>query len=280
MRTDELHGELEDLAAELDPFAGDVRRVRGRVTRSRIAIGGALLVALALPIGVAVSRSDDDGAVVAGLSDKEVTEQFAAGDLDAIVFTTTTEPTATQVRAALDQSAAVDAFAFADLPSELLGFVEPFTCARILALVSLRDGSGALDDLAAALPDGAVARDVRNETARWKEFDGEIFLSPDASAAQIAAVEQALVDDPKVSAYAFVSKEAAYEALRGIFEETQPELVESTDPEILPPSFRVALKPGVAPQHLERHQTGAGVKKVAVERAFDVTSSPRDRECP
>lgn len=84
-----------------------------------------------------------------------------------------------------------------------------------------------------------LSRMVDHGTARWKEgVELEVFFVPTATQQQIEEVQAELDDSPNVKKYRFISKEKAFEIFQDIFAD-QPELVETTDPEALPASFRV-----------------------------------------
>ncbi|MCU0309447.1 MAG: ABC transporter permease [Acidimicrobiales bacterium] len=80
---------------------------------------------------------------------------------------------------------------------------------------------------------------VENATQRWQGgIEFVVFLRPDASADQIAAIARDLEDSPDVADIEFVDKEAAFEEFKVLFSDS-PEMVTSVQPEDLPPSFRV-----------------------------------------
>ena len=84
-----------------------------------------------------------------------------------------------------------------------------------------------------------LSRMVDHGTARWKEgVELEVFFTPTATQQQIETVQGELDTSPNVKQYRFISKDDAFKLFREIFAD-QPELVESVDPETLPPSFRV-----------------------------------------
>jgi cell division transport system permease protein len=88
-----------------------------------------------------------------------------------------------------------------------------------------------------------VQRLVDHGTSRWKNgVELEVFMQVDANDQQIKAVQKqldGLVRDKEVRDYRFLSKEDAYNEFKRIFRD-QPALVESTTPDALPTSFRVA----------------------------------------
>jgi cell division transport system permease protein len=80
---------------------------------------------------------------------------------------------------------------------------------------------------------------VENATQRWQGgIEFVVFLRPDATEDQIAAIARDLEDSPDVADIEFVDKEAAFEEFKVLFSDS-PEMVTSVQPEDLPPSFRV-----------------------------------------
>lgn len=82
---------------------------------------------------------------------------------------------------------------------------------------------------------------VDHGTSKWKNgVELEIFMKPDAPAAQVAAVRASLEEDKPalVKRYRFLDHQAAYKEFKKIFRD-QPALIESTTPDVLPESFRV-----------------------------------------
>lgn len=71
--------------------------------------------------------------------------------------------------------------------------------------------------------------------------DGEIFMVLNADAEEIAGVARTLDRSRGVHKFGFLSREDAFREFRRLFAEKDPELVEHTDPEDLPVSFRVML---------------------------------------
>ena len=84
---------------------------------------------------------------------------------------------------------------------------------------------------------------VDHGTSQWKDgVELEIFMNVDAPQQQIDDVRIALdeLEGPaRCKSYKFLTKEDAYNEFQRIFHD-QPDLVESTTPEALPTSFRVA----------------------------------------
>jgi cell division transport system permease protein len=81
---------------------------------------------------------------------------------------------------------------------------------------------------------------VDHGTEKWKHgVEFEIFMLVNPSEEQIETVESELDDDARVREFFFLSKEDAYEEFKRLFSD-QPDLVEATSADALPPSFRVA----------------------------------------
>ncbi len=66
-----------------------------------------------------------------------------------------------------------------------------------------------------------------------------VFLNPDVTEEQMASIEGDLTSNPDVRDITFVNQDETYEEFRRLFQDS-PQLVETVEPEILPPSFRVA----------------------------------------
>src|SRR5262245_14754852 len=84
-----------------------------------------------------------------------------------------------------------------------------------------------------------VSQGVRNATQRWQggvEF--VVFLNPEATEDQVASVRTDLEGSPDVEKVTFVDKQAAYDEFKRLFADS-PEMIDSVEPDILPPSFRV-----------------------------------------
>jgi cell division transport system permease protein len=84
-----------------------------------------------------------------------------------------------------------------------------------------------------------VSQGVRNATQRWQggvEF--VVFLNPEATDDQVASVGADLEASPDVERVTFVDKQAAYDEFTRLFADS-PEMIDSVEPDILPPSFRV-----------------------------------------
>ncbi len=84
-----------------------------------------------------------------------------------------------------------------------------------------------------------IRQAVDNALVRWKggvEFI--VFMKPDATADQLAAVNRDLDENPQVKSVRFVDKPEAYEEFKTLFPDS-PELTESLQIEQMPPSYRV-----------------------------------------
>lgn len=80
---------------------------------------------------------------------------------------------------------------------------------------------------------------VENATRRWQGgIEFVIFMQSNPSQEQVDAVRTDLEQSPEVAKVEYVDKKAAYEEFKALFADS-PELVDSVDPETLPPSFRV-----------------------------------------
>jgi len=91
----------------------------------------------------------------------------------------------------------------------------------------------------------------------------EIFMTVNASAAQIADVRTALEQDPQVTDFRFLDKDAAFEEFQRIFRK-DPDLVRNVDAEALPTSFRVVPEQAEFTNRIQRRfEPLAGVDDVA-----------------
>jgi cell division transport system permease protein len=84
---------------------------------------------------------------------------------------------------------------------------------------------------------------VDHGTERWRHgVELEIFMKPDASQAQIDDMRAKLDgNNNEIKSYRYLNHQDAYEEFKKIFAE-QPALIQTTTPEVLPPSFRVVPK--------------------------------------
>ncbi|MGH9032249.1 MAG: cell division protein FtsX [Acidimicrobiia bacterium] len=118
---------------------------------------------------------------------------------------------------------------------------------------------------------------VDHGTEQWKHgVEFEVFMVVNPTEEQLDGVRGELDSDRRVRQYFFLSKEDAYEEFQRLFSD-QPDLVEATSPEALPPSFRVAPEQVEDTEDLkEKYATFAGVDSVAtpdeaVRDLIDVT---------
>jgi cell division transport system permease protein len=96
-----------------------------------------------------------------------------------------------------------------------------------------------------------LSRLVDHGTQQWKNgVELEIFMNTKATENQIEGLNSALSDDKDVRSIRYLTKEDAYNEFKRLFRD-QPDLVQTTDPEALPSSFRVA------PEQAELTQTVA-----------------------
>jgi cell division transport system permease protein len=81
---------------------------------------------------------------------------------------------------------------------------------------------------------------VQNANDRFKGgIEFIIYLDPNVTEEQRAAIEADLESNVDVKSATFVDKDETYEEFKRLFQES-PQLVESVTPDVLPPSFRVA----------------------------------------
>jgi FtsX extracellular domain len=268
MRTDELRNELHDLAAELEGFEGDARRVRGGVQRRRVAIAGALVVALAIPAVTFALRDRPDSISVTGPKEVAVEELTAR---DALVIVEDGERIA-NVRVALESSELVAAFS--ELPAGVASLLQPLelwmsldACDEGGFVIDLRGGPEDAERLAGTLPSEVAVYDWRDVTAealgRWNDgVDIEIFMTVDATRAQVDAVASTLERMSEVDAIEQLSKQDAFAEFRRIFAD-QPDLLQTTTAENLPESFRVVLRGDSSAEEVAaRFEIVAGVDEV------------------
>lgn len=96
----------------------------------------------------------------------------------------------------------------------------------------------------------------------YSQIEVSIFLAPDITDEQRTTLDQTLNADAMVASYYFESREQAYERFRNLFADS-PELVEATDPESLPESFRVRLTdPERFAEIKDRYQGVEGISEI------------------
>lgn len=219
------------MTSELDPAA---RRVRGRV-----AVISALVLALAIPIGVYVVRNGDGDIVAAPkrMAESELAER------DALAV-----GTAEQVRdlaERLDQSSEVVAYSR----------LEPgLTTLSLVIEGVLGDCDNPFDGLIIDLAEGADPQALAGDGITfhaWDKlplppgaklwYDVEIFMNVDASTQQVDAVAAALANDDRITRVQHLTKDDALAEFRETFAD-EPALLETTTADDLPESFRLSLE--------------------------------------
>src|SRR4051812_28699459 len=108
-----------------------------------------------------------------------------------------------------------------------------------------------------------LSRLVDHGTQQWKDgVELEIFMNVKATDGQVETLNRALKNDHDVRSFKFLTKQDAYEEFKRLFRD-QPDLVQTTDPEALPTSFRVApTKAELTKTVAERYETQPGVDEV------------------
>ena len=92
--------------------------------------------------------------------------------------------------------------------------------------------------------------------------DFEIFLAPEATAEQVAAVRAVLTAPPGVDWFSYLSHAGAYQEFTRRFGRDQPDLVKTVSPADLPESFRVKASALQAQQVLSKVRNLPGVQSV------------------
>jgi len=81
---------------------------------------------------------------------------------------------------------------------------------------------------------------VQNANNRFKGgIEFIVYLQPTVSADQTASIKRELEANPDVKSATYVNQDETYQEFKALFKDT-PQLVQSVDPSVLPPSFRVA----------------------------------------
>ena len=81
---------------------------------------------------------------------------------------------------------------------------------------------------------------VENANDRFKGgIEFIVYLNPQVTAEQQASIERDLTSNPEVDEVTFVDQDETYEEFKRLFQDSQ-QLIDTVEPEILPPSFRVA----------------------------------------
>ncbi|MGH9049419.1 MAG: permease-like cell division protein FtsX [Acidimicrobiia bacterium] len=115
----------------------------------------------------------------------------------------------------------------------------------IALLLSVVVGSAACED------DSAQTRRREKERTNRSSVreDAEVFMEIDAGQAEIDSVRVHLEESVAVVAFTFLSKQDAYEEFKRLFAD-MPDLIEGTEPDELPSSFRFALAADADPDEL------------------------------
>jgi cell division transport system permease protein len=120
-------------------------------------------------------------------------------------------------------------------------------------------------------------------TTQWKGgIEFIVFMKPDATPDQDAAVRKAIDDSPQVKSSKYLDQQAAYEEFKELFSD-KPELIESITPDVLPPSYRVVpvdANPDEVATLGKQFEDAPGVRDVtyaseALRNLEDLTSSVR-----
>jgi cell division transport system permease protein len=102
----------------------------------------------------------------------------------------------------------------------------------------------------------------------YAQVEVSIFLTPDVTEEDRAALDAALEVDPLVASYFYESQEQAYEKAKDLFADA-PDLVEALRPEALPESFRVKLTdPEQFSEIAASYQDVAGVGEIVDQEAL------------
>jgi cell division transport system permease protein len=110
------------------------------------------------------------------------------------------------------------------------------------------------------------------------QVEVSIFLSAEITEEEQANLESTLAADPLVASYYFESQEEAYEKFKTLFADA-PDLVEATDPERLPASYRVQLvNPEQFAQIKEQYTGVAGIGDIVdqaglVQQIFSILNA-------
>jgi cell division transport system permease protein len=105
---------------------------------------------------------------------------------------------------------------------------------------------------------------VDHGTEKWKHgVELEIFMKVNASRSDVEAMKSQLdTDKSLVKSYRYLDHNAAYTEFKRLFHD-QPALIESTTPDVLPESFRVAPVTARLTQQVEiNYKTRPGVDKI------------------
>ncbi|MDY7104417.1 MAG: permease-like cell division protein FtsX [Actinomycetota bacterium] len=92
----------------------------------------------------------------------------------------------------------------------------------------------------AVIADLAGTPGVDDVTTSSPEITVIVWMEPDATDDELAAIERRIDADARVTESTYVDQEAAFADFRDLFE-NRPEMIETVEPEDLPSSFRVTL---------------------------------------
>ena len=87
---------------------------------------------------------------------------------------------------------------------------------------------------------GLIVREaVNSATERWRDgVEFIVFMSPDATGAEIDSVNNKLLANPEVDRFTFVNQQAALEEFEDMFRDSE-QIRDSVSVEDLPPSYRI-----------------------------------------
>lgn len=84
-----------------------------------------------------------------------------------------------------------------------------------------------------------LQKGVDHATSRWKSgVEVIVFMQPDATTSQIQAVGKSIGQNPEVKKLDFFDKNKSFAEFKRLFADS-PEMLQSVEPSVLPPSFRI-----------------------------------------
>ena len=273
MHTDELRAELADLANEVAPFEGDLSGARRRVAKRRAMSGSiAMVVAIALIVAVVAGTRSGPSRVHVAASAKAVdVTRLQRLDAAVVLPAGATSVDVANVTAVLDKTDAVAAYA--PLPARSLALalydassptstqLRARVCADPSTPIFAIELSGAVPQALSSLT-AAIGTTATVQSLGQSGVDFEIFMSVDATTAEVAAVRTRIERDADVIKDTFLDHQAAYAEFKRLFHD-QPVLIHNETPQALPESFRIELRDGAsASQVSARYQRLAGVTSV------------------
>jgi hypothetical protein len=296
MKTDDLHQALHELLGEpmsdavLDDASEHVD-AKVRRHRRRVGVAGAVLVvalATAITVGVVASRGRDKvGIATRPDAHPKLVPLHDVASFDALVVTPrdTALLTLEEVEQRLDDAEAVERYARIEPTAAMLsayGSVKNDECGPLPRWAVKLEDADRLEELRTQLPAAEVVDRVQG-AGRWPRIveangvgapDAEVFMNVNASSAQIETVRALLERTPGVPTYRYLDKQDAYREFQRIFSGS-PDLVSSTDPNVLPVSFRFDLAAGTDPASIRaRFEHVDGVWRVVTPSA-EVTQVPK-----